>query len=214
MKMKHTKIASVGIAGMLVAALSLGLIACGNSGATNASSNEKGSAEVSTSDETSQTGSETATSDETSQTDPENTADDTGAPEADDTDVDTGTTEATNTDSLFNHEGSWSGTSDDGWAIYYEEDSANGIWELVVVPGDPSKSEYAILVVGGATKTADGISITDIETGEVVSLTFVSESASELVVKVGDTQATLTPCAVEDLIAGEDAVYDIWAAAE
>ena len=220
--MKRTKITSIGIASMLVLALSLGLAACGNSGATSASSTESGSTEAAkgeetsaaSTDETSAATTEETTSDETAATSSEDTTSVVSAPEVEDTAGDANTTEATATDSLLNHEGSWSGTSDDGWDIYYEEDAGNRIWELVVVPNDPSKSEYAIFVVGGATKTDDGITITDIETAEVVSLTFVSESDSELVVKVGDTQATLTPCTVEDIIAGEDAFYDIWATAE
>ncbi len=188
--MTRTKIASIGMAGIL--ALSLGLAACGNSGNTSTE--------------------ETATGTETSATSTEEAA--VSEPSATSTEGAASTTDTTDNIPAFNHAGYWSGQSSDGGAIYYYEDTGNGIWEVVVVPGDSSNVEGAILVNGDATKTDDGVSITDINTGNVANVTFVSESDTELVVKVGDAEATLTPCSLDDLLAGEDAVFAIQASAK
>ena len=198
--MKNVKIASV----CLAAALALSLAACGTSGDAGTASTESASAvEATSTDEA--TSAEDATSSESS----EPSAEATGTEDA--TSAEAAADEADNTIYSLDHEGSWYGQSSDGGAIYYEESSANGLlWEVIVVPGDPSNVQGAILIIGIATKSDDGISVKDINTDEVVDVTFLSESDSELTIKVGDVQATLTPCAPEDLIAGEDAVYDIW----
>ena len=198
--MKNVKIASV----CLAAALALSLVACGTSGDAGTASTESASAvEATSADEA--TSAEDATSSETS----EPSAEATGTEDA--TSAEAAADEADNTIYSLEHEGCWYGQSSDGGAIYYKEDSLNGfLWEVVVVPGDSSNVEAAIVVCGIATKTDDGISIADLNTDDVVDVTFLSESDSELVVKVGDVQATLTPCTIDDLMAGEDAVYDIW----
>lgn len=193
--MTHTKIASIGMTGIL--ALSLGLAACGNSGSTSTASTESTSTE-----DTKSTKDSTSTEETTPQSDTE------------DTTGETSTTSETDAIPAFDHVGYWSGESSDGGSIYYNEDSGNGIWEVVVVPGDSSNVEGAILVNGVATKTDEGITITDINTDEVADVTFISESDTELVVKVGDAKATLTPCSPEDFLAGEDAVFAIQASAE
>ena len=198
--MKNTKIASI----CLAAALALSLVACGNGGdAATATTESTSAVEATSTDEA--TKAEDAASGETSEPSAEATATE------DATSAEAAPTEEDNTIYSLEHEGSWYGQSSDGGAIYYEEDSANGLlWEVIVVPGDTSNVQGAILVIGIATKTDDGISVKDINTDDVVDVAFLSESDSELVIKVGDVQATLTPCAPEDLIAGEDAVYDIW----
>lgn len=200
--MKTSKFASIAFAAMLALALSLGLVACNNSDDAKSDTAASTSTKESTSDETTSSDTKETTSDDTSADDAQGTASDTDA------------SDTTSNIPPFDHPGMWSGASSDGGTICYYEDTGNGIWEVVVVPGDRTNVSGAVLIVGDAAKTADGITVTDINTGESVDVAFLSTSDSELNVSIAGAKATLTPCDEYALIDAEDAVFEIQASAE
>ena len=95
----------------------------------------------------------------------------------------------------------YTGTSDTGEAIYYAEDPTstygilvidnNGTYKVIVGYGDPNSETRSTV-------------LTDLGTGETISLTVVdvSEDQSELTLKIeGHGTATFVRCSVDDVLA-------------
>ena len=191
----RTSIASIGMAGML--ALSLSLAACGGSTASSASSTSAA--------DTSSTASTASTAEATSVDSTANATDTTSTASIADT---TSASSAVGAPATFDHPGFWTGPSSAGGTVYYEEDAGNGIFGILVLPENEADAANAFYVIGGATKTDDGIAITDIldtTTNRVVNVSFLNASDSELSIRVEGVEATLSPISVDEYIAGEDA---------
>ena len=180
----RTSIASIGMAGML--ALSLSLAACGGGSATSSASSAS----------TADTSSAASTASATDTTSTASIADTTSA------------SSAVGAPATFDHPGFWTGPSSAGGTVYYEEDAGNGIFGILVLPENEADAANAFYVIGGATKTDDGIAITDIldtTTNRIVNVSFLNASDSELSIRVEGIEATLSPISVDEYIAGEDA---------
>lgn len=188
----RTSIASIGMAGML--ALSLSLAACGGSTASSASSTS--AADTSSAASTASTADTSSTTSTTDTTSTASIADTTSA------------SSTVGAPATFDHPGFWTGPSSAGGTVYYEEDAGNGIFGILVLPENEADAANAFYVIGGATKTDDGIAITDIldtTTNRVVNVSFLNASDSELSIRVEGVEATLSPISVDEYIAGEDA---------
>ena len=188
----RTSIASIGMAGML--ALSLSLAACGGSTASSASSTS--AADTSSAASTASTADTSSTTSTTDTTSTASIADTTSA------------SSTVGAPATFDHPGFWTGPSSAGGTVYYEEDAGNGIFGILVLPENEADATNAFYVIGGATKTGDGIAITDIldtTTNRVVNVSFLNASDSELSIRVEGVEATLSPISVDEYIAGEDA---------
>ena len=189
----RTSIASIGMAGML--ALSLSLAACGGGSATSSASSTS-AADTSSAASTASTADTSSTTSTTDTTSTASIADTTSA------------SSAVGAPATFDHPGIWTGPSSAGGTVYYEEDAGNGIFGILVLPENEADAANAFYVIGGATKTDDGIAITDIldtTTNRVVNVSFLNASDSELSIRVEGIEATLSPISVDEYIAGEDA---------